>query len=43
MKKIIAIQADKINSINIKTDTTFQLVLEAQNRGYRIFWYETKD
>ena len=43
MKKIIAIQADKINSINIKTDTTFQLVLEAQNRGYKIFWYETKD
>ena len=43
MEKIIAIQADKINSINIKTDTTFQLVLEAQNRGYRIFWYETKD
>ena len=43
MKKIIAIQADKINSINIKTDTTFQLVLEAQNRGYRIFWYGTKD
>ena len=43
MKKIIAIQADKINSIKIKTDTTFQLVLEAQNRGYRIFWYETKD
>ena len=43
MKKIIAIQADKIKSINIKTDTTFQLVLEAQKRGYRIFWYETKD
>ena len=43
MKKIIAIQADKINSINIKTDTTFQLALEAQNRGYRIFWYEIKD
>ena len=34
---------DNIRSINIKTDTTFQLVLEAQNRGYRIFWYETKD
>ena len=31
MEKIIAIQADKINSINIKTDTTFQLALEAQN------------
>ena len=43
MKKIIAIQADKINSINIKTDTTFQLALEAQNRGYRIYWYEIKD
>ena len=42
-KKIIAIQADQLNSINIKTDTTFLLALEAQKRFYKIFWYETKD
>ena len=42
-KKIIAIQADPLNSINIKTDTTFLLALEAQKRFYKIYWYETKD
>ena len=43
IKKIIAIQADPIEKINIKTDTTFLLALEAQRRGYKIYWYETKD
>ena len=42
-KKIIAIQADQLNSINIKTDTTFLLALEAQKRFHKIYWYETKD
>jgi len=42
-KKIIAIQADSLNSINIKTDTTFLLALEAQKRGNKIYWYQTKD
>ena len=42
-KKIIAIQADPLNSVNIKTDTTFLLALEAQKRFYKIYWYETKD
>jgi len=41
--KIIAIQADPLNSINIKTDTTFLLALEAQKRLYKIYWYQTKD
>ena len=42
-KKIIAIQADPIEKINIKTDTTFLLALEAQKRNYKIYWYQTKD
>ena len=43
IKKIIAIQADPIEKINIKTDTTFLLALEAQRRGYKIYYYETQD
>ena len=42
-KKIIAIQGDSLNSINIKTDTTLLLALEAQKRFYKIYWYQTKD
>jgi len=40
--KIVAIQGDPINAINPKTDTTLLLALEAQRRGYRIYYYETK-
>ena len=43
MKKIIAIQSNSLKEINIKTDTTLLLALEAQQRGYKIIWYETKD
>ena len=43
MKKIIAIQANSVDLINIETDTTLQLALEAQKRSYQIYWYETKD
>ena len=43
MRKIIAIQSNKLNEINIETDTTFLLALEAQKKGYQIIWYETKD
>ena len=42
-KKIIAIQADSVNSLNTITDTTFLLALEAQRRFYKIYWYQTKD
>ena len=42
-KKIVAIQGDPIQTINVKTDTTFLLALEAQKRGYTIYYYETKD
>ena len=41
--KIVAIQGDNIGSINIKTDTTLLLALEAQRRGYKIYYYETKN
>ena len=41
--KIVAIQGDPIHSINRKTDTTLLLALEAQRRGYKIYYYETKN
>ena len=41
--KIVAIQGDPIQNINTKTDTTLLLALEAQRRGYKIYYYETKD
>ena len=42
-KKIVAIQGDSIKTINAKTDTTLLLALEAQRRGYKICYYETKN
>ncbi len=41
--KSIAIQGDPIQTINTKTDTTLLLALEAQKRGYIIYYYETKN
>ena len=35
----IAIQMDPLKSINIKSDSTYILALEAQKRGYRLFHY----
>ena len=42
-KKIVAIQGDSIQTINPNTDTTLLLALEAQKRGYTIYYYETKN
>ena len=42
-KKIVAIQGDPIKAINTQTDTTLLLALEAQRRGYTIYYYETKN
>jgi len=42
-EKIVAIQGDSIKTINAKTDTTLLLALEAQRRGYKICYYETKN
>ena len=36
---IVAIQMNGLSQINIVTDTTFALGMEAQNRGYRLFVY----
>ncbi len=43
MKKILAIQSNTLSEINVETDTTLLLALEAQKRNYEIIWYETKD
>ena len=43
MKKILAIQSNTLDKINVETDTTLLLALEAQKRNYEIIWYETKD
>ena len=40
-QKIVAVQANNLSTIKIDTDTTFLLCLEAQRRGFRIFWYNT--
>ena len=39
----IAIQMDPPETINIDTDSTFVLALEAQKRGYELFYYHVKD
>ena len=39
-KKILAIQGSSLNRVNIETDTTLLLALEAQKRGYQIYYYE---
>jgi glutathione synthase len=42
-KKILAIQGSSLKKINIRTDTSFFLGLEAQNKNYDIYYYEPKD
>jgi glutathione synthase len=39
----VAIQMDHISSINIHTDSTFMLALEAQRRGHKLFHYLPRD
>ena len=41
--KIVAIQGNHPNKLNLKTDTSIFLAIEAQNKGYRIFYYEPKN
>lgn len=41
-KNLIAIQMDHLDSINIKTDSTFLIGLELQRRGYPLFFYEPR-
>jgi len=40
--KIIS-QMDEISSININTDSTFAILLEAQNRNHEIYYYHPRD
>ena len=42
-KKILVIQGSSLKKINVKTDTSFFLGLEAQRRNYDIYYYEPKD
>ena len=42
-KKILAIQGSNLKKINVRTDTSFFLFLEAQKRNYDIYYYEPKD
>ena len=37
----VAIQMDPIERISIQGDSTFALMLEAQRRGHRLFYYQT--
>lgn len=38
--KIIAVQMNDIDHIDVSTDTSFALALEAQKRGYHVFYYQ---
>jgi len=42
-KKILAIQGSSLTRVNIETDTTLFLALEAQKRGYQIYYYEPQN
>jgi glutathione synthase len=43
MSLAVAIQMDPVESINIETDSTFVLGLEAERRGHALFHYLTRD
>ncbi len=38
----VAVQMDPIESINIRGDSTFAMMLEAQARGHSLFYYQTR-
>ena len=39
----IAVQMDDISSINVKSDTSFILALEAQDRGHNLYYYKPEN
>ncbi|MCS6878472.1 MAG: glutathione synthase [Geminicoccaceae bacterium] len=43
MSLAVAVQMDPIETINIDTDTTFALMLEAQRRGHLLYHYLPRD
>ena len=38
----VAVQMDPIEKVNVKGDSTFAMMLEAQRRGHTLFYYQTK-
>lgn len=43
MSLTVAVQMDPLESINIAGDSTFALMLSAQKRGHRLFYYRAED
>ncbi|MEN2977355.1 glutathione synthase [Tistrella bauzanensis] len=43
MSLAVAVQMDPIQSIDINADSTFALMLEAERRGHRLFYYLPRD
>ncbi|MDA9233806.1 hypothetical protein N9O80_01095 [Candidatus Pelagibacter sp.] len=43
INKIIAIQGNHPSTLDLTSDTSIFLAVEAQNRKYRIFYYEPKN
>ena len=41
--KIVAIQGDNLKKLNYNNDTTIFLAAEAQNRKFKIFYYEPQN
>ncbi len=39
----VALQMDPIESVDINGDSTFALGLEAENRGYKLYYYDVND
>ena len=43
INKIVAVQGNDLQKINLKSDTSIFLAYEAQNKNYKIFYYQPKD
>ena len=43
INNIVAVQGDDLQKINLKSDTSIFLAYEAQNKNYKIFYYQPKD
>ena len=43
INNIVAVQGDDLRKINLKSDTSIFLAYEAQNKNYKIFYYQPKD
>ena len=43
MSLTVAVQMDPLGGINIEGDSTFALMLSAQDRGHRLFYYQAED